>query len=58
MVKDVKSKLLANSNTNKDFYAEKINTANYYFDKIISRADNHYKSAITGSDSIMKAKFN
>ena len=49
---------LANSNTNKDFYAEKINTANYYFDKIISRADNHYKSAITGSDSIMKAKFN
>ncbi len=49
---------LENSNKNKDFYAEKINTANYFFDKIITRVDNHYQSAITGSDSIMKAKFN
>ena len=47
-----------NSNKNKDFYDEKINTAKFFFDKIILRVDSHYQSAITGSDSIMKAKFN
>ena len=46
-----------NSNKNKDFYDEKINTAKFFFDKIILRVDSHYQSAITGSDSIMKAKF-
>ena len=46
-----------NSNKNKDFYNEKINTAKYYFDKIFPRVDSHYQSAITGSESIMKAKF-
>ena len=48
---------LENSNKNKDFYYEKINTAKYFFDKIFPRVDSHYQSAITGSDSIMKAKF-
>ena len=48
---------LENSNKNKDFYYEKINTAKYFFDKIFPRIDSHYQSAITGSDSIMKAKF-
>ncbi len=47
-----------NSNKNKDFYDEKINTAKYFFDKILPRVDSHYQSAVTGSDSIMKAKFN
>ncbi len=46
-----------NSNKNKDFYYEKINTAKYFFDKIFPRVDSHFQSAITGSDSIMKAKF-
>ena len=46
-----------NSNKNKDFYNEKINTAKYFFDKIFPRVDSHYQSAITGSESIMKAKF-
>ena len=46
-----------NSNKNKEFYDEKINTAKYFFDKIFPRVDGHYQSAITGSDSIMKAKF-
>ncbi len=46
-----------NSNKNKDFYDEKINTAKYFFDKIFPRVDSHYQSAISGSESIMKAKF-
>ena len=46
-----------NINKNKVFYYEKINTAKYFFDKIFPRVDSHYKSAIAGSDSIMKAKF-
>ena len=31
---------------------------NYYFDKIIPRADSHYRSAISGSKFTMGAKFN
>ncbi len=46
------------SKENKDFYDEKINTAKYFFDKIFPRIDSHYGSAITGSQSIMDAKFN
>jgi len=46
-----------NSDKNKEFYNEKINTAKFFFDKIFPRVDSHYQSAITGSDSIMKAKF-
>ena len=47
-----------NSSKNKEFYEEKINTAKYYFDKILPRIDSHYHSAIAGSESLMKAKFN
>ena len=44
--------------TNKDFYEDKINTATYYFDKILPRLQSHYISAISGSESMMKTKFN
>ena len=47
-----------NSSKNKNFYEEKINTAKYFFDKILPRIDSHYHSAISGSESLMKAKFN
>ena len=47
-----------NSSKNKEFYDEKINTAKYFFDKILPRIDSHYHSAIAGSESLMKAKFN
>ena len=47
-----------NSNKNKEFYEEKINTAKYFFDKVLPRIDSHYHSAIAGSESLMKAKFN
>ena len=43
---------------NKIFFEDKINTAIYYFDKILPRAQSHYLSAITGSKSLMKTKFN
>jgi len=44
--------------TNKDFYEDKINTATYYFDKILPRVQSHYISAISGSESLMRTKFN
>ena len=47
-----------NHSANKEFYDDKINTGNYYFDKIVPRADSHYKSAISGSKYTMSAKFN
>jgi len=45
-------------NKNKNFYDGKINTAKFYFDKVLPRAEQHYKSAITGSSNIMNFKFN
>ena len=47
-----------NHSANKEFYDDKINTGNYYFDKIVPRVDSHYKSAISGSKYTMSAKFN
>ena len=43
---------------NKDFYNDKIDTARFYFDKVLPRAELHYKSAISGSSNIMNFKFN
>jgi alkylation response protein AidB-like acyl-CoA dehydrogenase len=47
-----------NYNENKNFYDDKINTAKFYFDKVLPRAEQHYKSAISGSSNIMNFKFN
>ena len=44
--------------SNKDFYDDKINTAKFYFEKVLPRAEYHYKSAISGSSNIMNFKFN
>ena len=43
---------------NKKFHEDKINTAKFYFEKVLPRAEQHYKSAISGSSSIMNFKFN
>ena len=43
---------------NKEFYSDKINTATFYFEKVLPRAEYHYKSAVSGSSNIMKFKFN
>ena len=42
---------------NKDFYTDKINTAKFYFEKVLPRTEYHYKSAISGSSNIMKFNF-
>ena len=44
-------------NDNRNFYEDKINTAKFYFDKVLPRAEQHYKSAISGSSNIMNFKF-
>ena len=43
---------------NKDFYEDKISTAKFFFDKVLPRAEYHYRSAISGSANIMNFKFN
>ena len=45
-------------NENKNFYDDKIDTARFYFDKVLPRAEQHYKSAISGSSNLMNFKFN
>ena len=48
----------ADYDTNKEFYEDKIKTAKFYFDKVLPRAEFHYKSAISGSSNIMNFRFN
>ena len=43
---------------NKIFYDDKIQTANFYFKRVLPRAESHFKTAISGSDYIMNFKFN
>ena len=45
-------------NNNKNFYEDKIQTANFFFKRVLPRAENHFKTATTGSDYIMNFKFN
>ncbi len=45
-------------NNNKNFYEDKIQTAKFYFKRVLPRAENHFKIATTGSDYIMNFKFN
>ena len=43
---------------NKSFYEDKIQTANFYFKRVLPRCRYHYATANTGSDYIMNFKFN
>ena len=43
---------------NKNFYEDKIQTANFYFNRVLPRVESHYLSATTGSKYIMDFKFN
>jgi len=43
---------------NKIFYEDKIQTANFYFKRVLPRAESHFKTATSGSDYIMNFKFN
>ena len=42
---------------NKDFYEDKIQTAKFYFRRVLPRVENHFKTATTGSDYIMNFNF-
>ena len=44
-------------NNNKKFFEDKIETANFFFNRVLPRIDTHYKSAISGSKYIMDFKF-
>ena len=43
---------------NKKFYEEKIETANFFFNRVLPRAESYYLTATTGSKYIMNFKFN
>jgi len=42
---------------NKKFFEDKIETASFFFNRVLPRIDSHYKSAISGSKYIMDFKF-
>ena len=44
--------------SNKDFYEDKIQTANFFYNRILPRIDSNYITATTGSNYIMNYKFN
>ena len=44
-------------NNNKDFYEDKIQTAKFYFKRVLPRTENHFKTATTGSEYIMNFNF-
>ncbi len=44
-------------NNNKNFYEDKIQTAKFYFKRVLPRVENHFKTATTGSDYIMNFNF-
>ena len=43
---------------NKTFFEEKIETAKFFFDRILPRIDTCYKASISGSKNIMNFRFN
>ena len=43
---------------NKDFYEDKIQTANFFFNRVLPRIESSYITATTGSNYIMNYKFN
>ncbi len=51
---DVSYKELSN---NKIFFEGKIETANFFFNRVLPRIDSHYKSATSGSKYIIDFKF-
>ena len=42
---------------NKKFFEDKIETASFFFNRVLPRVDSHYKSATSGSKYIMDFKF-
>ena len=46
------------NNGKKLFEKKKYKDSKFYFEKVLPRAEQHYKSAISGSSNIMNFKFN
>ena len=44
--------------SNKQFYEEKIQTANFFFNRVLPRIESYYLTATSGSNYIMDFKFN
>ena len=42
---------------NKNFFEDKIETAKFFFERVLPKAETHYKSGISGSKNIMNFKF-
>ena len=47
-----------NYDNNESFYKDKINTAKFYFQRVLPRIDSHFSTAASGSEYIMSHKFN
>jgi len=45
-------------NSNKKFYEDKIETAKFFFNRVLPRVDMHYQSGTSGSKNIMNFRFN
>ena len=43
---------------NKKFYEDKIQTANFFFNRVLPRSESYYLTATSGSKYIMDFKFN
>ena len=52
------SRVFNDYENNKNFYEDKIQTANFFFKRVIPRIDSHCSSAMSGSKYIMDYKFN
>ena len=48
----------ADYDNNKIFYEDKIQTANFFFERVLPRIDSHYATGTSGSKYIMDFKFN
>ncbi len=46
-----------NYDSNQAFYEDKIQTAKFYFKRVLPRMENHFKTAATGSEYIMNFNF-
>jgi Acetyl-CoA dehydrogenase C-terminal like len=47
-------KLATGGKDSKEFYTSKIQTAEFFFDRLLPRADGHYKGMMATSQSIMQ----
>jgi hypothetical protein len=45
---------LNTSDTEKSFYEAKLNTARFYFDRMLPRTETHKRAMLSGPDNLMK----